>query len=77
MIVTDVKIQNSLAWTSDLDLIWKENKKTDDSLLWQYFGSETGILRSYPGNWCHIASILRLFQIYLFIYIYIYIYIYI
>ena len=46
----EVEIQNGLAWTGALDEIWKENKEQDSTLLWQYFGSETGILRAYPGT---------------------------
>lgn len=49
MFVSDVEILNSLAWTADMDQVWKENKDGDPGLLWQYFGSQSGVLRFYPG----------------------------
>lgn len=48
--VADVEILNSLAWTAAMDQIWKENKERDQGLLWQYFGSQSGVLKVYPGN---------------------------
>jgi len=46
----DVEILNGLSWTSGLEEVWKENIQRDPSLLWQYFGSKTGIFRNYPAN---------------------------
>ena len=46
---SDIQILNGLAWTAGLDEIWKENREKYPTLLWQYFGSQTGIMRNYPG----------------------------
>jgi len=45
----DIDILNGLAWTSRLDEQWKKNLEEDPHLLWQYFGSQTGLMRNYPG----------------------------
>ena len=48
--VADKEILNGLKWTSALDEKWMENRKKYKSLLWQYFGSQTGIMRNFPGK---------------------------
>lgn len=37
-------------WTNRLHEIWKENRESDPKLLWQYFGTQSGIMRNYPGT---------------------------
>ncbi|XP_078370925.1 voltage-dependent calcium channel subunit alpha-2/delta-3-like isoform X2 [Oculina patagonica] len=44
-----VGIVNTIKWTSGLTKYFKENVKTDPSLLWQYFGSADGVYRVFPG----------------------------
>lgn len=41
---------NELNWTSALDEVFKKNRDEDPSLLWQVFGSATGLARYYPGK---------------------------
>ncbi|KAI0212369.1 Voltage-dependent calcium channel subunit alpha-2/delta-1 [Lamellibrachia satsuma] len=53
----DIDIQNGLAWTNKLYDIWKKNKEEDPELLWQYFGSQTGILRVYPASKWNMSSV--------------------
>lgn len=42
-------ILNELNWTEALENVFVENRKEDPSLLWQVFGSATGVTRFYPG----------------------------
>lgn len=49
-VFADIDILNGLNWTAGMDEVWKENYQSDDSLLWQFFGSKTGIFRNYPGQ---------------------------
>uniref|UniRef100_A0A2K6ETY0 Calcium voltage-gated channel auxiliary subunit alpha2delta 1 n=1 Tax=Propithecus coquereli TaxID=379532 RepID=A0A2K6ETY0_PROCO len=44
-------VLNELNWTSALDDVFKKNREEDPSLLWQVFGSATGLARYYPGKW--------------------------
>ncbi|XP_010214890.1 PREDICTED: voltage-dependent calcium channel subunit alpha-2/delta-2 [Tinamus guttatus] len=43
-------ILNELNWTQALEDVFMENRKEDPSLLWQVFGSATGVTRYYPGR---------------------------
>ncbi|KAK9976007.1 hypothetical protein ABG768_021232 [Culter alburnus] len=43
-------ILNELNWTEALDKVFKENKENDSSLLWQVFGSATGLARYFPAS---------------------------
>lgn len=43
-------VLNELNWTSALDEVFKKNRDEDPSLLWQVFGSATGLARYYPGK---------------------------
>ena len=54
---TDIDILNGLTWTNDLDEVWKANREKDAGLLWQYFGSQSGIMRNYPGLSYYISSL--------------------
>uniref|UniRef100_UPI00358E1932 voltage-dependent calcium channel subunit alpha-2/delta-2 isoform X2 n=1 Tax=Myxine glutinosa TaxID=7769 RepID=UPI00358E1932 len=42
-------ILNELNWTANLDKVFKMNRMNDTSLLWQVFGSATGLARYYPA----------------------------
>ncbi|ELU15917.1 hypothetical protein CAPTEDRAFT_193220 [Capitella teleta] len=46
----DIEILNGLQWTSGLEEQWRKNREKDPTLLWQYFGSQTGIMRNYPAS---------------------------
>ncbi|KYO22941.1 hypothetical protein Y1Q_0005453 [Alligator mississippiensis] len=43
-------ILNELNWTQALEDVFIENRKKDPSLLWQVFGSATGVTRYYPAT---------------------------
>ncbi|XP_076015083.1 voltage-dependent calcium channel subunit alpha-2/delta-1a [Genypterus blacodes] len=43
-------ILNELNWTEALEDIFRKNKEDDPSLLWQVFGSATGLTRYYPAS---------------------------
>lgn len=43
-------ILNELNWTDALEEVFRKNKEEDPSLLWQVFGSATGMARYYPGE---------------------------
>uniref|UniRef100_W5L2N2 Calcium channel, voltage-dependent, alpha 2/delta subunit 2b n=1 Tax=Astyanax mexicanus TaxID=7994 RepID=W5L2N2_ASTMX len=44
-------ILNELNWTQALERVFMENSREDPSLLWQAFGSATGVTRYYPTPW--------------------------
>lgn len=41
---------NELNWTEALEEVFKKNREEDPTLLWQVFGSATGLARYYPGT---------------------------
>ncbi|CAM9904713.1 unnamed protein product [Lampetra fluviatilis] len=43
-------ILNELNWTAGLDEVFINNKKEDPTLMWQVFGSATGLTRYYPAS---------------------------
>lgn len=49
-------ILNELNWTDALEDVFRKNKEEDPSLLWQVFGSATGLARYYPGEQSPPAS---------------------
>ena len=55
-------ILNELNWTQALEKVFIENSREDPSLLWQAFGSATGVTRYYPGKFppvCRASTHLR------------------
>lgn len=47
---TDVEILNGLQWSAALDKTFMKNYENDPEILWQYFGSQSGFMRTLPGN---------------------------
>ncbi|XP_028305513.1 voltage-dependent calcium channel subunit alpha-2/delta-1 isoform X2 [Gouania willdenowi] len=43
-------VLNELSWTEDLEEVFKKNREDDPTLLWQVFGSATGLARYYPAS---------------------------
>ncbi|KAM4675264.1 voltage-dependent calcium channel subunit alpha-2/delta-1 isoform 2-T2 [Discoglossus pictus] len=43
-------VLNELNWTAALDEMFKKNREEDETLLWQVFGSATGLARYYPAS---------------------------
>ncbi|XP_069084789.1 voltage-dependent calcium channel subunit alpha-2/delta-1 isoform X4 [Pleurodeles waltl] len=43
-------VLNELKWTGALDDVFQKNRDEDPSLLWQVFGSATGLARYYPAS---------------------------
>ncbi|XP_066101370.1 voltage-dependent calcium channel subunit alpha-2/delta-2 isoform X2 [Saccopteryx bilineata] len=43
-------ILNELNWTEALENVFVENRRQDPTLLWQVFGSATGVTRYYPAT---------------------------
>lgn len=43
-------VLNELNWTEALEEVFRKNKEDDPTLLWQVFGSATGLARYYPGK---------------------------
>ncbi|KAK7886149.1 hypothetical protein WMY93_025770 [Mugilogobius chulae] len=50
-------ILNELNWTQGLEETFRKNKEEDPSLLWQVFGSATGLLRYFPASpWIDLGN---------------------
>ncbi|KAM6961509.1 voltage-dependent calcium channel subunit alpha-2/delta-1a [Tautogolabrus adspersus] len=50
-------ILNELNWTEALEEVFRKNKEEDPSLLWQVFGSATGLARYFPASpWVNANS---------------------
>lgn len=43
-------VLNELNWTEALEDVFRKNREDDPTLLWQVFGSATGLARYYPGK---------------------------
>lgn len=44
------EVIEDILWSAQLDPVFVDNYKRDPALSWQYFGTDTGILRLYPGG---------------------------
>ena len=44
-------VLNELNWTDALVDVFRKNREEDPSLVWQVFGSATGLARYYPGEY--------------------------
>ncbi|XP_044198648.1 voltage-dependent calcium channel subunit alpha-2/delta-1-like isoform X4 [Thunnus albacares] len=50
-------ILNELNWTEALEDVFRKNKEEDPSILWQVFGSATGLARYYPASpWMDLSN---------------------
>uniref|UniRef100_A0A8C5HTQ4 Voltage-dependent calcium channel subunit alpha-2/delta-1-like n=1 Tax=Gouania willdenowi TaxID=441366 RepID=A0A8C5HTQ4_GOUWI len=50
-------ILNELNWTESLEDVFRKNKEEDPSLLWQVFGSATGLARYFPASpWIDLSN---------------------
>lgn len=47
---SDRLIRNAIAFSAGVDTTFQSNYANDPSIRWQYFGSETGIHRTFPGK---------------------------
>jgi hypothetical protein len=43
------EIVNGIKWSEALNEEFLKNEKADPSIAWQYFASNTGFMRVYPG----------------------------
>lgn len=48
-------VQKALRWSHALDNVFVQNYQSDPSLSWQYFGSDTGIMRHFPGECIYVG----------------------
>lgn len=52
-----VNVMKTILWSEQLDDVYRQNYQSDPALSWQYFGSDTGILRHYPAaQWIDARS---------------------
>lgn len=42
-------VLKTIQWSEQLDEVYRQNYQSDPALSWQYFGSDTGILRHFPA----------------------------
>ena len=63
LIWSDEAILNGLQWTAMLDEQFKRNYEKDRDILWQFFGSQTGFMRTYPATSWHDHGHVDLFDV--------------
>jgi hypothetical protein len=53
----DPNIQQDVLWSAALDAVFRDNLQVDPTIKWQYFGSKSGMFRTFPGKrWSVPAS---------------------
>uniref|UniRef100_UPI00398F3B86 voltage-dependent calcium channel subunit alpha-2/delta-1 isoform X2 n=1 Tax=Pristiophorus japonicus TaxID=55135 RepID=UPI00398F3B86 len=58
-------VLNELSWTAALDHVFKRNKDKDPTLMWQVFGSATGLARYYPASpWVDLTKTVNRIDLY-------------
>lgn len=48
--LAEEEVLQGVRWTEPLDMIFRENRKRDKTLKYQYFASPHGYMRHYPGT---------------------------
>ncbi|XP_040214650.1 voltage-dependent calcium channel subunit alpha-2/delta-2 isoform X2 [Rana temporaria] len=56
-------ILNELNWTDSLENVFIQNRQEDPTLLWQVFGSATGVTRYYPATPWRAPSKIDLYDV--------------
>jgi hypothetical protein len=51
-VLTAPSVLNGVAWSAVLDETFRKNFEDDATLSWQYFASQSGFLRNFPGKLC-------------------------
>ena len=46
----DKRILNTVNWTKDINKVFADNFNKTPTLLWQYFASKDGVMRTFPGR---------------------------
>ena len=46
----DKRILNTANWTKDINKVFVDNFNKTPTLLWQYFASKDGVMRTFPGR---------------------------
>ncbi|XP_061187706.1 voltage-dependent calcium channel subunit alpha-2/delta-2-like isoform X2 [Saccostrea echinata] len=59
----DPDILNALKWSHALDKVFRENYDNDKEILWQYFGSQTGFMRSFPASMWKMTDDVDLYDV--------------
>ncbi|XP_076448654.1 voltage-dependent calcium channel subunit alpha-2/delta-2-like [Babylonia areolata] len=59
----DTEILNGLKWTEALDKQFKLNYEKDQEILWQFFGSQSGFMRTYPASVWNTHNEVDLFDV--------------
>lgn len=52
MCILAPEVIKGIHWSEGLDTHFINNYQSDPTLSWQYFGSSSGFMRHYPGNFC-------------------------
>ncbi|KAL8582549.1 hypothetical protein ACOMHN_063147 [Nucella lapillus] len=59
----DTEILNGLQWTAALDEQFRKNFEEDNEMLWQFFGSQSGFMRTYPASVWNTHNDVDLFDV--------------
>lgn len=50
VLMSGPEVIEDIQWSKKLDPIFSANYAADPTLTWQYFGSNKGFMRTYPGE---------------------------